>query len=57
MTRIELEGRLKRAQPTISAIGNTDDYLISTVRPVVESPGGYLEITAVLSDERIPIIG
>ena len=56
MTQIELADRLKRAQPTISEMENTDDHLISTVRSVVESLGGRLEITAVFDDERIPIV-
>ena len=56
MTQMELAERLKRAQPTISEMENTDDHLISTVRSVVESLGGYLDIAAVFGDERIPII-
>ena len=56
MTQIELADRLKRAQPTISEMENTNDHLISTVRSVVESLGGRLEITAVFDDERIPIV-
>ena len=56
MTQIELADRLKRAQPTISEMENTDDHLISTVRSVVESLGGHLDIAAVFGDERIPII-
>lgn len=56
MTQIELADRLKRAQPTISEMENTDDHLISTVRSVVESLGGRLEIAAVFDDERIPIV-
>ena len=56
MTQIELADRLKRAQPTISEMENTDDHLISTVRSVVESLGGRLEISAVFDDERILIV-
>ena len=56
MTQIELADRLKRAQPTISEMENTNDHLISTIRSVVESLGGRLEIAAVFDDERIPII-
>ncbi len=56
MTQIELADCLKRAQPTISEMENTDDHLISTVRSVVESLGGRLEITAVFDGERIPIV-
>ena len=56
MTQVELADRLKRAQPTISEMENTNDHLISTVRSVVESLGGHLEIAAVFGDERIPII-
>lgn len=56
MTQMELADRLKRAQPTISEMENTDDHLISTVRSVVESLGGHLDIAAVFGDERIPII-
>ena len=56
MTQIELADRLKRAQPTISEMENTNDHLISTVRSVVESLGGRLEIAAVFDDERIPIV-
>lgn len=56
MTQIELADRLKRAQPTISEMENTDDHLISTVRSVVESLGGHLDIAAVFGNERIPII-
>lgn len=56
MTQIELADRLKRAQPTVSEMENTDDHLISTVRSVVESLGGRLEIAAVFDEERIPIV-
>ena len=56
MTQMELADRLKRAQPTISEMENTNDHLISTVRSVVESLGGRLEISAVFGDERIPIV-
>lgn len=56
MTQMELADRLKRAQPTISEMENTDDHLISTVRSVVESLGGHLDVAAVFGDERIPII-
>ena len=56
MTQMELAERLKRAQATISEMENTNDHLISTVRSVVESLGGRLEITAVFGDDRLPII-
>ena len=56
MTQIELADRLKRAQPTLSEMENTNDHLISTVRSVVESLGGWLEIAAVFDDERIPVV-
>lgn len=56
MTQVELADRLERAQPTISEMENTDDHLISTVRSVVESLGGRLDIAAVFGEERIPII-
>ena len=46
MTQIELADRLKRAQPTISEMENTNDHLMSTVRSVVESLGGRLEINS-----------
>jgi len=35
---------------------NTNDHLISTIRSVVESLGGRLEIAAVFDNERIPIV-
>ena len=56
MTQIELADRLKRAQPTISEMENTDDHLVSTIRSVVESLGGHLELVAVFNDERIPVV-
>jgi len=56
MTQAELARRLDRAQPAVSAMERTDDHLVSTVRAVVESLGGHLELAAVFDDQRIPIV-
>lgn len=55
MTQIELVYLLEQSRPAIPRVENTDDYLLSTIRSVVESLGGRLELIAVFSDERIPI--
>lgn len=55
LTQIELAARLERAQASISAMETADDNLLSTVRSVVESMGGKLELVAVFDDERIAI--
>jgi DNA-binding XRE family transcriptional regulator len=55
LTQVELAERLKRAQASISAMESADDNLLSTVRAVVESMGGRLELVAVFDDERIAI--
>ena len=55
MTQIELAYLLDRSQPAISQMENTDDHLLSTIRAVVESLGGQLELLAVFDGERIPI--
>ena len=44
-----------RRRPSVSAMENAGDKLVSTVRPVVESPGGHLEMVAVFGDERIAL--
>ena len=56
VTQAELARRLDRAQPAVSAMEKTDDHLVSTVRAVVESLGGRLEVVAVFDDERVPIV-
>ncbi|MDR9451407.1 MAG: XRE family transcriptional regulator [Acidimicrobiia bacterium] len=55
MTQVELAQRLERAQASISAMEHADDNLVSTVRSVVESMGGRLELVAVFDEERIAI--
>ncbi len=55
LTQVELADRLARAQASISAMETADDNLLSTVRSVVESMGGRLELVAVFDDERIAI--
>jgi len=54
-TQVELAKRLKTAQPSVSALENTNDNLVSTVRSVVEGLGGHLELVAVFGDERIAL--
>ena len=56
ITQTELARRLDRAQATVSKIEHTNDHLVSTVRSVVESLGGHLELVAVFDDDRIPIL-
>jgi len=56
MTQAELARQLDRAQPAVAAMERTEDHLVSTVRAVVESLGGRLELTAVFDDQRIPIV-
>ncbi len=55
LTQVELAERLKTAQPSVSAMENAGDNLVSTVRSVVESLGGHLEMVAVFGDERIAL--
>ena len=55
VTQAELARRLDRAQPAVSAMEKTDEHLVSTIRAVVESLGGRLEVIAVFGDERIPL--
>lgn len=55
LTQVELAERLKTAQPSVSAMENAGDNLVSTVRNVVESLGGQLEMIAVFGDERIAL--
>lgn len=55
MTQTELARRLERAQASVSALENADDNLLSTVRAVIESMGGRLEIVAVFGEERIAL--
>jgi len=55
MTKLELAYLIGRAQPVTSQMENTGDHLLSTIRGVVESLGGRLELIAVFDDERIPI--
>jgi DNA-binding XRE family transcriptional regulator len=55
LTQVELAERLERAQASVSAMETADDNLLSTVRSVVESMGGRLELVAVFDDERIAI--
>lgn len=55
MTQAELARRLERTQPAVSAMERTEDNKISTIRSVVESMGGRLEVVAVFDDERIAI--
>ena len=55
LTQVELSERLERAQASISAMETAGDNLLSTVRSVVESMGGRLELVAVFDDERIAI--
>lgn len=57
LTQQELAQRLARAQSSISAMETANDNLLSTVRDVVESMGGHLELVAVFEDERIAIAG
>ncbi|MYB45366.1 MAG: transcriptional regulator [Acidimicrobiia bacterium] len=56
VTQAELARRLDRAQPAVASMERTEDHLVSTVRAVVESLGGHLEVTAVFDDHRIPIV-
>ena len=55
MTQTELARRLERAQASVSALENADDNMLSTVRAVIESMGGRLELVAVFGDERIAL--
>ena len=55
LTQKELAQRLARAQSSVSAMETAKDNLLSTVRDVVESMGGHLELVAVFEDERIAI--
>lgn len=55
MTKLELAYLIGRAQPVTSQMEEVDDHLLSTIRGVVESLGGRLELIAVFDDDRIPI--
>ena len=55
LTQTELARRLERAQASVSAMETAADNLVSTLRMAVEGMGGYLEVTAVFDNERIPL--
>jgi hypothetical protein len=55
LTQVGLAERLKRAHASVCEMETAADNLLSTVRSVVESIGGRLELVAVLDDERIAI--
>ena len=55
VTQTELARRLGRAQSAVSIMESSEDHLMSTVRSVVESLGGSVELVAVFDDERIPV--
>jgi transcriptional regulator with XRE-family HTH domain len=55
LTQTELARRLDRAQASVSAMETAADNLVSTLRMAVEGMGGYLEVTAVFDNERIPL--
>lgn len=55
VTQTELARRLGRAQSAVSIMESSEDHLMSTVRSVVESLGGSIEVVAVFEDERVPL--
>jgi len=55
VTQAALAESLGRSQATISEIESSGDHLLSTVRQVIESMGGHLELVAVFDDERIAL--
>ena len=55
VTQTELARRLGRAQSAVSIMESSEDHLMSTVRSVVESLGGSVELVAVFDDERVPL--
>ena len=55
ITQAVLAERLGRSQATVSEIESSGDHLISTVRNIIESMGGRLELVAVFDDERIAL--
>jgi DNA-binding XRE family transcriptional regulator len=56
VTQVDLATALGRSQSTISAIESASDHRVSTLRNIVRSLGGHLEITAVFDDQRIRLI-
>lgn len=55
ITQVALAEKLGRSQATVSEIESRDDHLVSTVRELVESMGGRLELVAVFDGERIAL--
>lgn len=55
VTQAALAESLGRSQATISEIESSGDHLLSTVRNIIESMGGHLELVAVFDDERIAL--
>lgn len=55
VTQAALAETLGRSQATISEIESSGDHRLSTVRKVVESMGGHLELVAVFDGERIAL--
>ena len=55
VTQTELARRLRRAQSAVSMMENGEDHLMSTIRSVVESLGGSIEVVAVFGEERLPL--
>ena len=55
ITQAEMARRLENARGCDPKTGPTHDYSVSTIRSIVESLGGRLELTAVFDAARLPI--
>ena len=55
VTQTELARRLGRAQSAVSIMESSEDHLMSTMRSVVESLGGRVELVADFGSERITL--
>ncbi|MDA8302125.1 MAG: XRE family transcriptional regulator [Actinomycetota bacterium] len=55
VTQAELARQLGVAQPSLSALERRADVQVSTLREYVEGLGGYLELSAVFDDVRVPL--
>ena len=53
MTQMQLAGRLKKTQATISQIESRNDWLVSTLNEYVQALGGELDVRAIFPDKTI----
>lgn len=56
LTQAELANKLQISQRRVSAIENSPDIQLSTLKNYVETLGANLEINAIMRGERIPLL-